>query len=78
MPLEDAVKTNYKVTIGWTSRLYIGINLDWHYTASLAYIDLSMKGFIDQARTKFDHPIPKKPQHAPHPWTAPIYVQKNV
>ena len=75
--LIDALKANYKFNIYWTRILHIGIKLDWQYTASPAYVDLSMKGFVDRAQTKFDHPIPQKTQHALHPWTAPIYGHKT-
>ena len=71
----NTVNTNYKVTTNMTGRLYIGVNLDWKYTASPAYIDLSMKGFVDQAWTKFDHPMPKKPQHPPLPPPLPVLHQ---
>ena len=37
-----------------------------------------MKCFVNQARTKFDHQMPKIPQHDPHSWTAPIYVQRTA
>ena len=74
--LINAVKTNYKVTIDLNGSLHINIKLDTYYTATTAYVDLNMKCFVDRAKTKFDNPIPKKPQHAPHPWTIPIYCQK--
>ena len=71
------IKSNYEVTINWNGSLYIDSNMDWNYTESPAHVNLSMKGFVDQSQTKFDHPIPKKPQHAPHPWTTKIYGQKT-
>jgi hypothetical protein len=32
-----------------------------------------MPGYIKNVLHKFQHIIPKKPQHAPHPWNAPVY-----
>ena len=35
-----------------------------------------MPGYVLKALKKYQHPAPKKPQHAPHKWNAPIYGQK--
>jgi hypothetical protein len=32
-----------------------------------------MPNYIARALQRFQHPVPTKPQHAPHAWTAPIY-----
>ena len=32
-----------------------------------------MPVYIAKALHKFQHPTPKRPQHAPHEWTAPAY-----
>ena len=30
-----------------------------------------------KALARFQHPTPKKPQHSPHPYTTPVYGQKQ-
>ena len=65
--LINANKYNYEVTIDCTGSLYIAINLYWNYTASPSYVELSMKSFYVQVRTKFDHLIPKKISMPPTP-----------
>ena len=32
-----------------------------------------MPGYITKALRKFQHPTPKRPQHALHDWAAPSY-----
>jgi hypothetical protein len=40
------------------------------------HVDLSMPGYIKDALNKFQHPLPKRPQYAPHNWTVPAYGQR--
>jgi hypothetical protein len=35
-----------------------------------------MSGYIKDALHKFQHPMPKRPQYAPHNWTVPAYGQR--
>jgi hypothetical protein len=35
-----------------------------------------MPGYIKDALRKFQHPLPKCPQYAPHNWTVPAYGQR--
>jgi len=76
--LINAVKDNYEVTIDWEGKLYCGLNLDWHYTASTPYVDVSMNNYNRRNLEKFGHKPPAKPQHAPHSWTAPVYGRKTA
>jgi hypothetical protein len=71
--LIDAIETDYTVSKYWTGGLYCGITLKWDYENK--YVDLSMPGYIKDALHKFQHPMPKRPQYAPHNWTVPTYVQ---
>jgi hypothetical protein len=71
--LIDALETNYTVSKDWTSRLYCGITLKLDYENK--HVDLSMPGYTKDARHKFQHPVPKRPQYAPHNWTVPAYGQ---
>jgi hypothetical protein len=35
-----------------------------------------MPGYIKDALQKFQHPLPKRPQYAPHNWTVSAYGQR--
>jgi hypothetical protein len=74
--LVNALKDHYKITIDWKGELYCGLTLDWHYDKE--FVDVSMPGYVARALTKFAHPTPDKPQHAPHEWTAPICGRKTA
>jgi hypothetical protein len=54
--------------------LYCGITLKWDY--SNKHVDLSMPDYIKDALHKFQHPMPKRPQYAPHNCTVPAYDQR--
>ena len=34
-----------------------------------------MPGYIKKTLLKYQHPEPRKPQHAPHKWDKPQYIQ---
>ena len=36
-----------------------------------------MSGYVKNSLKKFNHKPPKRPEHAPHDWTAPIYGQRT-
>ena len=72
--LFQALRKKYTITTDTTGSSYLGLTLDWNYTKG--YVDVSMPGYVAKARTKFDHPDPKMPQHAPHRWVKPKYGQK--
>ena len=61
----------YRVKADWTGSRYIGLSLDWDYTART--LDLSMPAYIERALQRFNHPKPTRPQNAPHEWVAPTY-----
>jgi hypothetical protein len=71
--LIDALETDHTVSKDWSGGLYCGITLKWDY--SNKHADLSMPGYIQDALHKFQHPMPKRPQYAPHNWTVPAYGQ---
>ena len=35
-----------------------------------------MPDYVPKSLAKFNHIPPKRPQHAPHPWSTPFYGQK--
>jgi hypothetical protein len=67
-----ALETDYIVSKDWTGGIYCGITLKWDYENK--HVDLSMSGYIKDALHKFQHPMPKRPQYAPHNCTVPTYV----
>jgi hypothetical protein len=69
-----ALETDYTVSKDWTGGLYCGITLNWDYANK--HVDLSMPGYIKDALHKFQHPLPKCPQYAPHNWMVPAYGQR--
>jgi hypothetical protein len=48
--------------------------LEWDYKNRT--VDLSMPGYIKAALHKYQHPVPARPDHAPHTWNPPIYGAK--
>ena len=69
--LEKILKLKYKLTTDWTGSTYLGLTLKWDYVART--VDISMPGYIARALSRFQHPVPNRPQHSPHAWTAPAY-----
>jgi hypothetical protein len=72
--LIDALETDYTVSKDWTGGLYCGIILKGDYENK--HVDLSMPGYIKDALHKYQHPMPKRPQYAPHNWNFPAYGQR--
>ncbi len=66
--LINALKEHYDVTIDKEGKLYCGITLDWDYNKRT--LDISMPGYVKKQLIKYNHPMPKSPQHcpwSPHP-----------
>jgi hypothetical protein len=72
--LIDALETDYTVSKYWTGEVYCGITLKWYYENK--HVDLSMHGYIKDALHKCQHPMPKRPQCAPHNWNVPYFGQR--
>jgi hypothetical protein len=62
--LVNALKEHYIVAINMMGFLFCGIHLTWNYMLGL--IDCHMPRYINKALTKYQHPKPVSPQHAPH------------
>jgi hypothetical protein len=73
--LIHSLKKHYDVTIDRGGKIFCGIHLDWDYTNRT--VDLSMPDYVTKALARLRHPSPKKPQHSPHPYTTPVYGQKQ-
>jgi hypothetical protein len=69
--LISVLKQAYKLTTDWTGARYIGLTLEWDYKNG--HVDVSMPGYIQRALIRFAHRKPRRPQHSPHEWTAPVY-----
>jgi hypothetical protein len=72
--LFSALHDRYALTKDWTGTSYLGLTLDWNYTAG--YVDISMPHYVPKALAKFKHTRPTSAQHAPHQWARPVYGQK--
>jgi hypothetical protein len=73
--LIKAIEEHYKFSKDWAGQLYCGITIKWDYNQRT--VDLSMPGYIQAALHKYQHPQPKREQHAPHIWTQPNYGAKQ-
>ena len=67
----QALQKLYTISIDRTGSLFCGLTIDWGYAARTC--DISMPKYLQTALLKFQHPAPKRPQHAPHSWAKPTY-----
>ena len=73
--LKEALEKYYEVAVDWKGRLFCGITLDWNY--KMRHVDLSVPGYAQIKRTKYQHANPKKPQQSPYQ-AQPIQYGTNV
>jgi hypothetical protein len=73
--LVNELKEHYTVAIDLKGSLFCGIHLTWNDT--LGHVDCHMSGYINKALTKYQHPKPVYPQHAPYK-AAPIQYGARV
>ena len=72
--LLTALCNKYDVTVDWAGESYLGIDINWEYIKG--HVDISMSEYTPKALTRLNHTATKKPQYAPHRWTAPGYGQQ--
>ena len=60
--LKKSLEKYYKVAVYWKGQLFCGITLGWNY--NMRHIDLSVPGYVQRKRTKYQHANPKNPQHS--------------
>lgn len=72
--LQDVLRKYYKISVDAKGSKYCGLDIEWDYEKRTC--DISMPGYIERALQRFQHPIPDRPQHAPHAWTKPNYGAK--
>jgi hypothetical protein len=69
------LKLENKLTTDWAGTRYIGLTLDWDYDNG--HVDISMPGYISRSLLRFAHQPPRRSQHAPHKWSAPVYGSRQ-
>ena len=77
--LLQALRAKYTISTNWDASLYLGILLNWDYTAR--HVDLSMPKYVARALHKFKQVLQKfhpdnKPEYSPHKHVEPNYGQK--
>jgi hypothetical protein len=73
--LLQALQQHYTVTTDWTGTKFAGIDIMWNYNKRTCR--LTMDTYISALLLKYDHPRPRKPQHAPHKHRDIIYGAKE-
>ena len=69
--LIQSLQKLYTISIDWNGPLFCGLTIDWDYAARTC--NISMPKYLQTALHKFQHPAPKRPQHAPHSRSKPNY-----
>jgi hypothetical protein len=64
----------YVITHDWSGTLYCGLTLKWDYDKRA--VEVSMPGYVAKALSRFQTPVPTRPQHSPHAYVAPSYGTK--
>jgi hypothetical protein len=72
--LASIIAAKYKMTTDWTGNLYCGITLKWDYVKQT--VELSMPGYVAKALQLFQLIPPACLQHAPSPFSEPVYSQQ--
>ena len=72
--LTSALEEHYKVAVDWKGSLFCGVKLTWDYINW--HVTTNMPGYIGTAVTKYQHPKPAVPQHAPYKATTIYYGAK--
>jgi hypothetical protein len=73
--LLTALRDHYTVTTDWTGTKFAGIEITWDCTARTC--QTTMIGYINDIRTRFGNPDPKKKKNSPHLHHEIIYGAKQ-
>jgi hypothetical protein len=73
--LWDALLRIYELTTDWEGKVYSGMTLQWDYKNRTC--DISMPGYVANVISKFQHDMPKHPQHTPSRYVMPVYGAKT-
>jgi hypothetical protein len=66
-----APEEHYTVAVDWKELLFCGVKLSWDYINR--HVTTHVPGYIGKALTKYQHPHPTVPQHAPDKTTTIRY-----
>jgi hypothetical protein len=70
--LINTLKELFIVSKDWAGNQYSGLTIDGVYVNH--FVDISsIPGYIERVLQRFHHPVPTRPQHAPHAWQKPTY-----
>ena len=72
--LKKALEEHYTVAVDWKGSLFCGVKLSWDYINQ--HVTTHMPRYIRKALTKYQHPHPTVPQHAPYKTTTIQYGAK--
>jgi hypothetical protein len=72
--LKKALEEHYTVAVDWKGSLFCSVKLSWGYINR--HVTTHMPGYIRKALTKYQHPHPTVPQHAPYKTTTIQYGAK--
>ena len=72
--LKNALEKYYDVALDWEGKLFCVITLDCNH--KMRHVDLSVPGYVGRKMIKYQHPMPKKPQHSPYQAAPIIYGAK--
>ena len=73
--LVKVLQTAFKVYIDYNGKDCCDLKLEWNHKEG--YVDVDMNGFVTITRFKIQHSQPKKTQHDPRRWNAPVYGKKQ-
>jgi hypothetical protein len=73
--LQNALLRTYELTTDWAATVYSGVTLKWDYEKRTC--DISMPGYVSNILSKFQHDVPKHPQHTPSLYVTPVYGAKT-
>jgi hypothetical protein len=73
--LRNALLKSYELTTDWAAKVYSGMTLNWDYKNRTC--DISMPGYVSNVLSKFQHDVPKHPQHTPSIFVTPVYGAKT-
>jgi hypothetical protein len=73
--LPNALLRTYELTTDWMATVYSGMMLKWDYNTRIC--DISMPGYVSNILSKFQHDLPKHPQHTPSRYITPVYGAKT-
>ena len=72
--LLESLKNHYAISTYWEGCNYLGLIIDWNYSAE--YVDILITEYAKKALDRLQHPKPERLQCAPHLWTVYDYRKR--